>query len=70
MSGAVKEAASLMEVLPEADQNFALEFIRKLVAAWDPDYTKVTPAERNALEEAEKDMIENGTVSHDMVNWD
>lgn len=70
MSGAVKEAASLMEVLPEDDQNFALEFIRKLVAAWDPDYTKVTPAERDALEEAEKDMIENGTVSHDMVNWD
>jgi len=55
MSGAVKEAVSLMEILPESDQNFALEFIRKLVAAWDPDFTKVTPAERNALERAEKD---------------
>ena len=34
MSGAVKEAVSLMEVLPESDQNFALEFIKKLVLAW------------------------------------
>lgn len=70
MNGAVKEAASLMEALPESDQNFALEFIKKLVLAWDPDYTKVTPAERKALEEAEEDMMENRTISHDAVNWD
>lgn len=69
MSGAIKEAISLMEILPESDQNFALEFIRKLVIAWDPDFTKVTPAERKALEEAEKDMMENGTVSHDSIDW-
>lgn len=70
MSGAVKEAASLMEILPESDQNFALEFIKKLVLAWDPDYTKVTPIEKKALEEAEKDIAENGTISHDAINWD
>lgn len=45
MSGAVKEAIGLMEVLPESEQNFALEFIKKLVLAWDPDFTKVTPTE-------------------------
>ncbi len=70
MSGAVKEAVSLMEVLPESDQNFALEFIKKLVLAWDPDYTKVTSAEKKALEEAEKDILENRMVSHDAINWD
>lgn len=69
VSAATKEAINLMEILPESDQNFALEFIKKLVLAWDPDYTKVTPAERRALEEAEKDIIENGTVSHDAINW-
>ena len=47
-----------------------LKFIKKLVLAWDPDYTKVTPAERKALEEAEKDIAENGTISHDAINWD
>ena len=70
MSAATKEAINLMEILPESDQNFALEFIKKLVLAWDPDYTKVTPAERKALEEAEKDIAENGIISHDAINWD
>lgn len=70
MSGTVREAVSLMEILPESDQNFALEFIKKLVLAWDPDFTKVTPSERAAIEEAEKDIAENGTISHNAINWD
>ncbi|MCM1124045.1 MAG: hypothetical protein NC302_02480 [Bacteroidales bacterium] len=70
MSGTVKEAVNLMEVLPESDQNFALEFIKKLVLAWDPDYTKVTLAEKEAIEEAEKDISENKMISHDAINWD
>ena len=67
---APKEAINLMEILPESDQKFALEFIKKLVLAWDPDYTKVTPAERKVLEDAERDIAENGTISHDAINWD
>ncbi len=70
MSAATKEAIDLMEILPESDQNFALEFIKKLVLAWDPDYTKVTLAEKKELEDAEKDIAENGTISHDAINWD
>lgn len=67
MSGAVKEAVNLLEVLPETEQNFALEFIKKLVIAWDADYTKLTPAERAGLERAEQ---ESETVSHESINWD
>lgn len=70
MSTVTKEAIDLMEILPESEQNFALEFIKKLVLAWDPDFTKLTPAEQAELEEARKE-IENGeTVSHDAINWD
>lgn len=70
MSAATKEAINLMEILPESDQNFALEFIKKLVLAWDPDFTKLTSAEQKELEEA-KEEIENGeTVSHEAINWD
>lgn len=70
MSTTTQQAIDLMELLPEKDQNFALEFIKKLVIAWDPDFTKVTPAERAELERAQKE-IENGeTVSHDVINWD
>ena len=70
MSAATKEAINLMELLPESDQNFALEFIRKLVLAWDPDFTRVTPAGRQAIEEAEQDFRNGEAISHDSINWD
>lgn len=67
MSAATKEAMDLMEILPENEQDFALEFIKKLVIAWDPDYTKLTPAEKRELDEATKDKE---TIPHDAINWD
>ncbi len=70
MSDVVREAIGLMEILPESDQSFALEFIKKLVLAWDPDFTKVTAKERKELEEVEKDIIKNGTIPHESINWD
>jgi hypothetical protein len=30
----------------------------------------LTPSEKAALDEAEEDMIENGTISHEDINWD
>lgn len=70
MSTATREAINLMEILPESDQNFALEFIKKLVLAWDPDYTKVTDKERAELDEAVQDFKNGETVSHEDINWD
>lgn len=67
MSTATKQAIELLEMLPANDQDFALEFIKKLVLAWDPDFTKLTPAERASLEEAMADLE---TVSHDKIDWD
>lgn len=70
MSTATKQVVDLMEILPESEQNFALEFIKKLVLAWDPDYTKLTPMERAELEEAGKEIESGEVVSHEAVNWD
>ena len=67
MNTAIKEVIDLMEILPESEQNFALEFVKKLVLACDPDYTKVTPAERVALKEA---LDEKERISHEDINWD
>ena len=67
MSTATKQAIELMEILPESEQNFALEFIKKLVLAWDPDFTKLTPAEKASLEEA---LTDPETVSNDSINCD
>lgn len=67
MSAATKQVIDLMEILPEQEQEFALEIIRKLVLAWDPDFTKLTPAEKEELEEA---LSDPETVPHDAINWD
>ncbi|MCI8646398.1 MAG: hypothetical protein HFE76_06260 [Firmicutes bacterium] len=67
MTAVTKQVIDLMELLPESDQAFALEFIKKLVLAWDPDFTKLTPAEASEMKEAE---AETETISHDAINWE
>lgn len=54
MSEIAIDAARLINMLPENDQSFAYEFIKKLVLAWDPDFTKLTLEEARRLEEAER----------------
>ena len=66
MSNTAMEAARLIDMLPETDQAFAFEFIKKLVRAWDPDYTKATPEEARQIEEAEN----SGFVSEEDIDWD
>ncbi len=66
MSTIAMDAARLIDMLPEQDQSFAYEFIKKLILAWDPDFTKVTPDEAKKLEEAEN----SGFVDDDDVDWD
>lgn len=66
MSGIVKNVAKMMEMLPDEDQRFAYEFIKKLVLAWDPDFTRVTAEEREEIAEAEK----SGFIDEDQINWD
>lgn len=74
MTQTMERATKMLEMLPEQEQEqeqeLAEQLIKRLVLAWDPDFTKVTPAERAELEEIERDMEENGTISHDSINWD
>lgn len=66
MSPITSDAVALMDMLPEHDQKFAFEFIKKLVLAWDPDHTKLTPAERESLERAK--LTES--IAADQIDWD
>ena len=66
MSSIAMEAARLMDALPEADKVFAYEFIKKLVLAWDPDFTKVTAEEAKRIEDAEN----SGYVDADNIDWE
>ena len=66
MSGIVKEAAHLMDILPDADKELAYELIKKLVLAWDPDFTRVTAEEAMQIAAAEN----SGFVDEDEIDWD
>lgn len=45
------------------------EFIKKLVLAWDPDFTKVTEDEYNEIINAEKEMLDGDFVDHKDIEW-
>ncbi len=66
MSDTVKESISLLEMLPDSEQSLAYEFIKRLVLAWDPDYTKLTPVETARLEAAEKGEY----INAEDIDWD
>ncbi len=60
-----QQIADMVDMLPEQEQDFAFEFVKRLVKAWDPDFTKLTPAERQQLEHAEK----SGFISDKDIDW-
>ena len=66
MSTLAMNVAKMIEILPQADQQFAYEFVKKLVLAWDPDYTKVTIHEAEQIKKAE----ESGFVNEEDIEWD
>ncbi len=48
-------------------RGFRAQALKKLVLAWDPDFTKLTITEQKELEEA---RLDEGTISHNEINWD
>lgn len=64
MSTLVADATSMLEVLPLSEQQLAYEFIKRLVLAWDPDFTKLTPNEELSLKEAEEEYANGEYVEY------
>ena len=65
MTKTIEQTVSMLEMLPTQEQNLALELIKRLVLAWDPDYTRLTPEERTRVEAAE-----NGEyVDSEDIDW-
>lgn len=65
MESIAENTARMIDILPEKEQLFAYEFVKRLVRAWDPDFTKVTKEEAQLLREAEG----SGFVSEDEIDW-
>lgn len=50
----------------QTDTRSVREFVKRLVFAWDPDYTKLTPQECSRLKAAEQGEY----ISGKNINWD
>lgn len=61
-----EQTVAMLEMLPSQEQSLAFELVKRLVLAWDPDYTKLTPEEQIRLEAAENGEYVNGKD----INWD
>ncbi|MEY8312136.1 hypothetical protein AALA61_09050 [Oscillospiraceae bacterium 42-9] len=70
MAPMTQQIAELANMLPEEEQLFAYEFMQRLVRAWDPDFTKLTPEEKQRLDEAEQEIARGEMVSHKDITWD
>lgn len=64
-----QQIAQMVEILPDTDQVLALELVRKLVLAWDHDFTKATPGEHSEMEQAIKELDAGEYVTDDQINW-
>ena len=55
----------LIELVPEED----IETIYRVIIKFVPE-DKPLPDEVDAIKRANKSIEENGTISHDAINWD
>jgi hypothetical protein len=69
MSAISKQILDMIDMLPESEQKLAFELIKRMVLAWDSDFTKLTTAERERLAKAEKEIANKDTVNHLDIDW-
>ena len=66
MTNLARDITMMVKILPQQDQQLAYELIKKLVLAWDPDFTRVTLDEARRISEAEQ----SGFVDDEEIDWD
>lgn len=64
-----QQIAKMVDLLPDTDQALALALVKKLVLAWDPDFTKATPDEHAAMEQAIKELDAGEYMTDDQIDW-
>lgn len=70
MSELAMKTAKMLDMLPAGEQELAYEMLKRFVLAWDPDFTRLTPAEAEAVREAEAEIARGETVPDDAIDWD
>lgn len=70
MSHNAEEIARMVDMLPASEQLFALELVKRLILAWDPDFTKVTEDEAEAIKEGREAYARGEFVRMEDIDWD
>ena len=65
MSEIAMNVAHMIDMLPDPDKNLAYELIKKLVLAWDPDFTKLTTCLLYTSPKAK----DSGFVDAEEIDW-
>ena len=63
MSAITQKITDLVDILPENEQTLAYELVKRLALAWDPDFTKVTPAESERIKRARTEYERGDCIS-------
>lgn len=69
MTSITQQIIDMIDMLPENEQQLACEVLKRLVLAWDPDFTKITPAEALQIAQAKKEIKAGEIISHDEIQW-
>ena len=69
MSPVTKQIVELVSMLPEQEQQLAYELIKRIVLAWDPDFSKLTSVEKESLEKADKEIEDGNLLEHSEIDW-
>lgn len=69
MPSVSKQIIDMIDMLPDKEQKLALEMVKRIVLAWDNDFTKLTISEKNRLIQAEKDIAEGEIIRHSDIDW-
>ena len=64
METLVSKTTNMLNELPKSEQELAYEFVKRLVLAWDPDFSKVTSSEKEDIEEAKKEYAKGDYVEY------
>ena len=70
MSNTAREVMEMLEMLPHEEQTLAYEMVKRLVLAWDPDFTKATKSEAARIEEGLQDIAAHRMTPMEDIDWD
>lgn len=70
MSERAMHMAQILDMLPDQEQALAYEMLKRIVLAWDPDYSKLTASELEILKTAEEEAACGELIPHDAIDWE